>query len=229
MEYPVHFVGGWSYPSECLSAAIKPWRLPAMGSIHTFEVDIQRLVAQPAPYILAGWSLGGLRILDAIGSGTLKPAALILISSTARFCADEAYEHGIQRAGLRTMIAGVRKQREKALERFYHDARKPETAHAHDLMTRIRQSGSFPTDKLIRGLQWLDELDARSCVQSMKIPTLILHGKQDAIIPYEAAEWLHGAMTGSVLHIHPDEGHELFINQPDWISARMNEFLQTLI
>jgi pimeloyl-ACP methyl ester carboxylesterase len=60
-----------------------------------------------------------------------------------------------------------------------------------------------------------------------EMPTLIVWGDRDAIIPVEHAYVAHDLMPGSVLRIIPGAGHFLPFEQPDEFLDALTEFIGT--
>jgi len=229
MSLTVHLIGGWSYSPEVMTPFVKTMSGFCRIIAHPFNVDIHHIQSKEEPFILVGWSLGGLRALESMMSGRLKPEGIILISSAARFCANTDYPHGVSRAALRSMTKGIRTDRTKILEHFYRDAAKPALIDNALLTHSIKQSGFFTTESLLDGLEMLNNIDNRNGLSSINTPTLLLHGEQDAIIPRDASTYLHAHLPGSTLQIHPDTGHELLIRQTDWTADRCIDFFKFLM
>jgi len=229
MPRTVHFIGGWSYSRDQLTSFSGRFDKQYRMVTHPFNVVLREIYSADEPMVLAGWSLGGLRILDAIAAGNIKPTALILISSTFMFCADSKYPHGVNRKALRSMSRGIKNDRDHTLGKFYRDAAKPSTVDENVLLEHLHDSHEFPTEALLDGLTMLDHLDCRTGLNSLTMPTLLLHGARDAIISPEASSYLHAHIPGSSLHIHPDAGHEMLIRQADWTVQHCTDFLNNLM
>jgi pimeloyl-ACP methyl ester carboxylesterase len=73
-----------------------------------------------------------------------------------------------------------------------------------------------------------DRVDSTSTLAEINIPTLILHGAQDTLIPPVEAENMHKAIRGSQLRIIPDSGHLLNLEQPGLFNSAIEDFLGTL-
>ncbi|MDJ0839486.1 MAG: alpha/beta fold hydrolase [Acidobacteriota bacterium] len=58
------------------------------------------------------------------------------------------------------------------------------------------------------------------------VPTLILHGDRDLVVPTENGQKLHGLIPGSKLIILPDSGHMNVIDKPVETAAAITEFLK---
>ena len=67
--------------------------------------------------------------------------------------------------------------------------------------------------------------DSTPMLGQIAIPTLILHGIEDQLIPIGEAEALHRAIHGSSLGLLPDAGHLLNLEQPVLFNKHVNEFL----
>lgn len=204
----MHLISGWAYPATTLDPLVKALEPSITITPHPFTVNLEQIAAPAGPWWLAGWSLGGMRAMQAVLEKKLAPTGLILINSTARFCATADYPHGVPRANLRAMMRGLVRARENVLASFYEQAGE---AAACD----------FTTDELARGLEWLDTLDLRDRLQEIEIPVLILHGATDRIIPVSAAEYLANRIKSSRLIVHPHAGHALPLHHPDWVALNV--------
>jgi 3-oxoadipate enol-lactonase len=69
--------------------------------------------------------------------------------------------------------------------------------------------------------------DSQDLLAQIDIPTLILHGKDDQLIPSQTAEEMHDSIKDSLLLIIPDAGHLLNLEQPQVFNQAVKEFLRT--
>ncbi len=65
-------------------------------------------------------------------------------------------------------------------------------------------------------------------LEKVRLPTLILWGAEDRVVPVAFAETLHRAIAGSVLQILPGAGHACYLDQPDPFHRLLVEFLDGL-
>jgi pimeloyl-ACP methyl ester carboxylesterase len=63
-------------------------------------------------------------------------------------------------------------------------------------------------------------------LKEMKVPTLILHGQKDVLIPPKNGEILHNYIPNSELTMFENTGHALFYKEPDKITQRIVDFLK---
>lgn len=216
----IDLVSGWAYPPAALEPLDRALRPEADVIIHPFT----RMPEPPArrgkaKHLLAGWSLGGLKALKAVADGTWKPDGLILISATARFCAEGDYIHGPRKAALRAMMAGMRGDHERVLADFF--LRAGRSAGIID--------SCYSKEQLLEGLQDLDQLDLRPLLSSVSIPVLLLHGAHDMVIPPGASRHLAGHLPAATLEINHHAGHTLPLEEPEWVARHISAFAATAL
>lgn len=70
--------------------------------------------------------------------------------------------------------------------------------------------------------------DSTAMLKEIDVPTLIIHGVDDQLIPMAEAESMHEAIEKSQLHAFAEAGHLLNLERPDWFNQAIREFLQAL-
>jgi pimeloyl-ACP methyl ester carboxylesterase len=70
--------------------------------------------------------------------------------------------------------------------------------------------------------------DSTTLLPEINVPTLMLHGADDQIIPLEEVEAMHAATPGSKLVIIPDAGHLINLEQPELFNRSIRNYLQGL-
>ncbi|MCO5068285.1 MAG: alpha/beta fold hydrolase [Kiritimatiellae bacterium] len=195
---------GWAFPETTLQ--------PIAESLHC---DIR---TDTGGDLWIAWSLGGLHALTQ--SRATTPRALILISSTARFCADSDHWPGLPTANLRALQRQLARAPEDALRGFHKLC--TATASATTLETRLRDSLTLP---LADGLRDLAELDLRDRLETIRQPTLLLHGSKDRVIPIAAAHALAQRLPHAQLREHPEAEHDLPIAHAGWVIEQIRDFL----
>jgi pimeloyl-ACP methyl ester carboxylesterase len=63
-------------------------------------------------------------------------------------------------------------------------------------------------------------------LRTLTIPTLILAGKQDRIIPPQNSERLHAIIPNSQIRVFKDAGHHLHIEEPDAFNQAVLDFVR---
>jgi pimeloyl-ACP methyl ester carboxylesterase len=72
----------------------------------------------------------------------------------------------------------------------------------------------------------LRDEDLRGDLPKIKIPTLILHAKEDKIVSFALAEQMHKAISGSQLVPFDKSGHASFLEEKDKFNAEFIKFLK---
>lgn len=221
---PVLLLSGWAHGEEALSPVsealagcgqVESFSLAASSSGHAAQDDISsyaRTVSNhldkwDEPARLVGWSTGGMLAIEAAALHPEKVACLVLLSATARFCSTDGYPSGVKPAVLRAMIRSLRKNPEGVVSDFISRALKPMSVSEDVLETRAQAALACGVEPLALGLEYLAETDLRHRLDSIAVPCLIIHGKLDMIVPFEAAEFLHSNISGSRMELLASAGH----------------------
>ena len=96
------------------------------------------------------------------------------------------------------------------------------------LKQAIAEMGNYPVTPMhtfMRQGQAIGGFDSFARLGEIKSPTLIIHGDDDSIVPYQNAEVLHGAITGSRVHILKAAGHMFFWEAPEETVRVAGDFL----
>jgi pimeloyl-ACP methyl ester carboxylesterase len=93
------------------------------------------------------------------------------------------------------------------LAEFKRQTRPPKHAYFHQLMSSVGYSSE---DRL----------------RTLTIPTLILAGKQDRIIPPQNSERLHAIIPNSQIRVFEDAGHHLHIEEPEAFNQAVLDFVR---
>ncbi len=70
--------------------------------------------------------------------------------------------------------------------------------------------------------------DLTPTLAEIELPTLILHGADDQLIPFREAEAMRDAIPNASLEILPDAGHLLNLEQPEQFNEAVRRFLAGL-
>ena len=171
-----------------------------------------------ADYIVTG-SMGGLLTMELLPENCKK---LVLISSTAKFCAGEEYAFGTPERIMKRMILQLKRNPEAVLEEFFKNVHFPHRQSRQALQLQRNEE-----DDLVGGLEYLLTSDVRALVPTIEIPVLLLHGAKDRIIPSSASEWLHEHLPKSQLKIYENAGHALPAHHFQRVMTEITAFLSS--
>jgi pimeloyl-[acyl-carrier protein] methyl ester esterase len=176
--------------------------------------------------VLVGWSMGGMLAMQRAALEPRSVAALVLISSMRRFCISDDYPEGVPAANLRALSIGCRRRTIPTLEGFYEQAAWPqETQTEHDpRQQRAQRVAADHSIDLQQGLDYLRQADLSDTIADLSVPTLILHGRDDAVVSLAAADDLRARIANSELHIRDGIGHDLPLRDPAWVTQTILAF-----
>jgi pimeloyl-ACP methyl ester carboxylesterase len=164
------------------------------------------------PEVIVGHSNGGAIAIYGLANGQLKASKLVLLSS----------------AGIRSIKKG-RKFAWKVLAKAGKAATSILPSDTRDsLRRRLYQSSG--SDLLVApGMEATFKRIVSEDVQSeaamLRLPTLIMNGREDTATPPEFAELFHRDIADSKLVLVDDAGHFLHQQYPDKVSTEIKSFL----
>jgi pimeloyl-[acyl-carrier protein] methyl ester esterase len=191
---------------------------PAPGSLDELAERLAPLV--PAGAVVAGWSLGAQVALRLALRQERKIHALVLIGATPRFVAAEDWPHGMPVGHFNAFAAQLAADPATTIDRFVALAglgsQKPKglAAQLGDLLAR-RTRAKLPA--LTAGLEILRNADLRPEIAALRVPTWVIHGEGDAIVPAGAGRWLAKTIPGAQF-VPLAAGHAPFLDHIDAIT-----------
>lgn len=228
MKPSLLLITGWAHGKEAMQPLANA--LAANNDVRILtgaQVLEDRSIPQ-VDTIITG-SMGGLLALEHLPESCRK---LILVSSTAKFCADEGYPCGTPEKILRRMIIQLKRTPEAVLEDFFKNVHYPheESRRSFQLRCDARVDSELEAPStlpaLVTGLEYLRDSDVRARIPALSIPVLLLHGADDRIIPSSAAEWLHRHLPDSRIRIFENAGHALLAHHFDEVIDKISRFLE---
>ncbi|MEX1247244.1 MAG: alpha/beta fold hydrolase [Anaerolineales bacterium] len=179
------------------------------------------------PTVIGGLSMGGYVSLAFARLYPERVRALMLFSTRAGADSLEG------KANRDKTIAQVREHGAVAVtEAMYPKLLAPATyvekpaaaAELQDIMRTASPEGIIGALKAMR-----DRPDSTNYLREISVPTLIIHGRQDAVIPPSEAQAMAEPIANSELHLVDNAGHLLNLEQPDEFSRIVSTFLQSLM
>ena len=181
----------------------------------------------PAGATLCGWSLGGMLAMAAAAlDSNSAPSRLVLVGTTMRFVQDGDWTAAQTPASHDTFASAVAADPAAALRRFVMLFNQGDLRARDVVRTLTRSLPSEPasTPVLLRGLDWLRDTDLRSRLQRLVLPTLVLHGECDPLMPLAAGERLAEELADARLEIFAGCAHAPFASDPARFVARLAAF-----
>lgn len=181
----------------------------------------------PDGSILCGWSLGGMLALQAALLAPQRLRGLILVGSTPSFTQRRDWPHAHAPALLDGFRDAIAKDPGATLQRFIALLNQGDSQARQIGRTMLRQlqTVALPdTPTLLAGLDWLRDVDLRARLPSITVPTLLIHGSKDPLMPLEAAQWLADRLPNADLEIFSGAAHAPFLADPERFAALVGDF-----
>lgn len=214
----------WHGQLEYFSASheVQAVNLPGHGGASDLPVEAwgeALLESLPhGPVILIGWSLGGMLGLQLALSEPTRLAGLVLLSATPSFRLRPDWTHACADGVFERFQESLELDEKRLLDRFFALMLQGDTLDRRRYLDIVRQAvdrhhPSSPAG-LRAGLDLLDKLDLRDSLTGISVPSLVVHGRNDAIVPMGAAEFLADRIPDATLHLLP-AGHAPHLTQSE--------------
>jgi len=176
--------------------------------------------------IICGLSMGGFIALNAIANFPSRFKGLILCDTQCIADTDEVKEKRFA-AIEQINLNGVDAFNEKFINTVFH----PDSLTNKKELVQSLRSIVFANPKAIitAGLTALAERsETCSTLNVIRVPTLIICGREDEVTPIAQSEFMHEQIDGSILIIIEDAGHVSNLEQPVEFNNCLLGFLNTL-
>lgn len=209
---------------------------PAAGyDYDTFASDLNDLINQLdlRDVTLAGFSMGGGEVARYIGRyGTDRVAKAMLLGAVTPFMLKAADNPaGIDRSVLDGMIAGVKGDRLSFLANFFP------AFYNYDANAKDANVDLIPFSKWIawgaspiatqQCITAFGTTDFRNDLKKFNVPTIVIHGDSDRIVPFEiSAKIAHEMISGSRLEVIKGAPHGFAATHAQKLTELMLDFLK---
>ena len=221
-----------TYDRRGFGSSSQPWGGYAYD---TFAADLAALLNQLdlRDAALVGFSMGGGEVARYIGRyGTERVAKVVLAAAVTPYLyqSDDNPEGGLDDATIQQFQDGVRDDRIAFLDRFTTDFfaagdRRPLISEPSRLYHRDIASFASPKGTL-DCITAFGRTDFRDDQFKIDVPTLVLHGDSDTIVPLEVSgKRSHEAIVGSSLVLIEGGPHGLNATHPKELNRALLDFL----
>lgn len=193
---------------------------------YPYAEGVAKIINEEGPFdVVAGWSMGGTVVLEAMSLGLINPSKVLLVASTARFCSARGYPFGFEGVGLREFAAGLESDFDQTVDGFVRELFYPEKPGLQDLAFRKSRMMLIGRLELKRGLEYLGGTDVRAYAERTECAMLVIHGKMDHVIPWQAGQFIARRSVRAQFELIADAGHNMFHSHPVVIRNFMEGFL----
>ena len=222
-------------PGHGLTMTPPGYRMSTAGQVEVIDQLTRRL--DLGPFVLAGNSMGGGASWNFALSHPDRLRGLILVASVGpRPEAEPGAEpregppavfrvmaNPVGRAALRTL--DPRPLAEPGLRRAYVD----ETLVTPALVDRYVELALAPgrREMILAGRERPNRVSPEA-VAGVSVPTLVMHGEKDVVVPPEVGRRLGELIPGARLILYPEAGHVPMEQIPDRSAADVRAFIESL-
>ena len=129
----------------------------------------------------------------------------------------------MQSLPVRAMILGLHRDRDETLRRFFSLVHS-ESGSAAQMAKDLHQALRLDPDHLVHGLRYIQTVDLRSRLSTVRVPTLIAHGRKDRVITWQASRLLQAGIGGSDLLLVDEGDHGLVATSPGILAPAIVRF-----
>ena len=200
--------------------------LPREFTADILAEEVRRVLPGPATWI--GWSLGGFVALAAAQRDPQAVAKLVLVGATPKYVQSADWPHAMPLSVLEQFALNLEQDYAATLDRFL--SLQLAAGEDRGVLRRLRDEmfrhGEPPAAALHEGLRLLREEDRRAALPGIAVPTLVVHGERDRIVPVGAARFLAAQLPNAQLELVPGAGHAPFLSRPVEFNDVLRSFLR---
>ncbi len=221
-----------TYDRRGFGASSQPW---GGYDYDTFAADLDALLQHLdlTGVTLVGFSMGGGEVVRYIGSyGTDRIAKAVLAAAVPPYLykSDENPDGGLDEETIASFEGGVKADRLSFLDDFttlFFAAgdkqdliSEPQRLYARDIAAFASPKGTLDC------IAAFGRTDFRDDVARITIPTLVIHGDSDAVVPFEVSgKRAHEAIAGSELHVVKGGPHAINATHAEEFNTVLLAFL----
>ena len=192
------------------------------------------LAQLPERCVLGGWSLGALIALDLARRHPERIAQLVLFGATPSFVqraetrTQPSWAHALDRATVQDFRTAFDNAPAATLRRFLALQLQGEPRRRGVVHSLQRAAVELEQPAVLAdGLGLLESTDLRAQVADIHTPTLVIHGRDDTLMPPTAGAWLAQHLPHAHFAELEDCGHAPFVSRPEACAPLINHVLDT--
>ncbi len=197
---------------------------PTLSGAATIEGLARQILANAPPrFSLAGLSMGGIIAMEMMVQEPERIARLALLDTNP--CAELPEIRARRCAQIDRVRAG-------ALVEVVSNEMKPnylaDRSNSQAILDLCMQMALDlgPDIFVIQSRALRDRHDRRETLRKIRVPTLILCGREDRLCPVARHEFMHGLIPGASLEVIEDAGHLPVLEQPQLTNEALSRWIR---
>ncbi len=222
-----------AYDRRGFGASSQPWD---GYDYDTFAGDLNALLTKLdlSDAVLVGFSMGGgevARYISRYGTDRVGGAVFAGAVPPFLFKSDDNPDGGLDEATIEEFRTGVKTDRaafnKQFVENFLSAGEKTDLA-SEEQKQYLRQIADFASPKgQLDCITAFGTTDFREDLKAITVPTLVIHGDSDAVVPFEVSgKRTHEAIEGSTLHVVEGGPHGINATHVEEFNRVLIEFLR---
>jgi len=221
-----------TYDRRGFGASSQPW---SGYDYDTFASDLEQLLTHLdlAGVALVGFSMGGgevVRYISRYGTARVSKAVLASAIPPYLYKSNDNPDGGLDEATIAAFEAGVKGDRIAFLDDFttnFFTAGTKSDLVSEPFRLYNRYIAAFASPKgTLDCIGAFGRTDFRGDLAAVTVPTLVIHGDSDGIVPFEVSgKRSHEAISGSTLVVIEGGPHGVNATHPDQFNTALLDFL----
>jgi pimeloyl-ACP methyl ester carboxylesterase len=194
-------------------------------SSHDVLSDLAAAILAKAPesFALAGLSMGGYVAFEMLRQAPERVLRLALVDTSARPDTQERKQHrrGLIQLAERGQFRGVTPRMLPWLIAARHLENESLTKRIYAMAERVGRDGFVNQERSI-----MERADSRPMLGSIRVPTIVICGRDDKLTPPARAEEMAGGIPGADLLVVAGAGHLAPMERPFAVTRALRGWLQ---
>ena len=188
------------------------------------EVASKILATAPDSFALVGTSMGGYAALEILRQAPGRVTNLALMSTSAKPDTPERSKGRREQVAAARKANGMRAWTKTLWPKLVHPARHEDHALLNVFIDMTEQLGVDAFERQIEAI--ISREDSRPLLETVKIPTLVVVGKDDTLILPDEGHEIAAGISGAKLVEVDHAGHMCMTERPETVTKLLADFLR---
>jgi len=176
-----------------------------------------------------GWSLGGSIVMSMAEIAPERFKSMTLLSANPCFVSKQQWPHGINASVFCGFVDDLQQDYQKTLKKFLALqtlSSEGGAATLKQLRQQLFATGEPDLMALRQGLDILIQTDMRGSLEDSQIPSLMLLGERDQLVPVSIAAYYQSLPSHPQVEVIANAGHTPFLSHPETTAALISDFIE---